>query len=275
MPVQISITRSWSDHTRLLHASRTEQQQNDCITARAMGVAKRDALLIWLVAVMVVVLANPRIPVAAAPSPEVVPSTPEVGWFLLTKARIGGIVPRRSLQDCASQLETCKAVLQQKKIDCQPEPAAPGGLFGVLGAIIRLILDFLFLAFRNCASDLENCTRETDSIVCPTGTPFTQSPVRAPTISAPVVAPPPTSPIVTTFYAIGDVPYSASEATILAQQMAALPNDAAFLIHVGDIRKNNGKNCEAAELSAVATILSSCPVPVFLLVGDNEYTGKC
>ena len=287
-----------------------------------MMVVNTKILVTWLWAVAAVVSANPKLLVAGGKSTSRLPNRSGVNAPPTTNVSDGRVVVlstsrKRGLQDssnCSSQLNECKTVLQQTKNNCQPETAAvpaTTGLLDILLAILRLILDFLLPAFRNCAADLEKCTGEVDNFVCTTNAPPTEAPVvdadrkkvpapapvKAPVVApikapvkapapapikapvmapaapppikapatapvaapvkAPVVAPAPapTPSLVTTFYAIGDVPYTASEAPILAQQMAALPNDAAFLIHVGDIRRDNDRACEAAEFSAVATIL--------------------
>jgi len=78
--------------------------------------------------------------------------------------------------------------------------------------------------------------------------------------------------LTTTFYAIGDVPYTENEATKLTRQMQELPTDGAFLVHVGDIRKDDDKDCERKEYSDVASILRLSRIPVFVLLGDNDWT---
>ena len=72
----------------------------------------------------------------------------------------------------------------------------------------------------------------------------------------------------TIFYAIGDIPYTSDQQSILQYQMENLipHHDAEFVIHVGDIR--NGKNqspCTRNEFHNVATILQYSPVPVFII----------
>ena len=75
----------------------------------------------------------------------------------------------------------------------------------------------------------------------------------------------------TKFYAIGDVPYTSREAEELEEQMRALPDDAEFLIHVGDIRSaRDGNRCSIEEYETVASIMLQSHAPVFLVMG-----GKC
>ena len=71
----------------------------------------------------------------------------------------------------------------------------------------------------------------------------------------------------TTFYAIGDVPYNTVQRTQLIQQIATIPADADFVIHVGDIRSaTDGSPCTLAEYQDIANILKESPVPVFIVV---------
>lgn len=72
------------------------------------------------------------------------------------------------------------------------------------------------------------------------------------------------------FYAIGDVPYSTQEAVALVKQIEQLPQDAEFLIHVGDIRSaRDGRSCEIEEYYNVASILNQSHVPVFMVMGGK------
>ncbi len=74
----------------------------------------------------------------------------------------------------------------------------------------------------------------------------------------------------TRFYAIGDVPYTSKEARELKVQIDNLPQDAEFVIHVGDIRSaKNGKKCEIQEYHEVAAILNQSHAPVFLVLGGT------
>lgn len=111
----------------------------------------------------------------------------------------------------------------------------------------------------------------------PTGHP-SSSPSRAPTAmpsdypSANPSTFPTSSDQVTTFYAIGDVPYTPAQAVKLKSQMLELPGDAEFLIHVGDIRaEDNHQVCVKQEYESVASILRLSHAPVFIVLGDNDW----
>ncbi|MDG1894622.1 MAG: hypothetical protein P8J37_06920 [Fuerstiella sp.] len=72
------------------------------------------------------------------------------------------------------------------------------------------------------------------------------------------------------FYAMGDVPYAPEEDVLLTQQVAELPQDAEFAVHVGDI-KGGASACDEAVYIKVAGMLRMATVPVFIIPGDNEW----
>ncbi len=73
-----------------------------------------------------------------------------------------------------------------------------------------------------------------------------------------------------TFYAMGDVPYTPEEDVLLPRQVAELPQDAEFVIHVGDI-KGGAAPCDEAVYIKVAGMLRQSAAPVFIIPGDNEW----
>ncbi len=73
-----------------------------------------------------------------------------------------------------------------------------------------------------------------------------------------------------TFYAMGDVPYKPEENILLPKQIAELPDDAEFVIHVGDI-KGGSAPCNEAVYNKVFGMLSQSVAPVFIIPGDNEW----
>lgn len=73
-----------------------------------------------------------------------------------------------------------------------------------------------------------------------------------------------------TFYAMGDVPYKPEEDRLLPQQIAELPDDGLFVIHVGDI-KGGSAPCDEAVFQKVSGMLSKSRTPVFIIPGDNEW----
>ena len=57
--------------------------------------------------------------------------------------------------------------------------------------------------------------------------------------------------------------------------MKTIPDDAEFVIHVGDIRaKTPTEDCPLEDYIVTADILKLSPVPVFVTLGDNEWNGK-
>jgi hypothetical protein len=67
---------------------------------------------------------------------------------------------------------------------------------------------------------------------------------------------------------IGDLPYSNIEKQRLVQHVGTLPENAEFLVHVGDIRAaTNGINCTLSEFEIVGDILKTSSVPVFIVPG--------
>lgn len=69
---------------------------------------------------------------------------------------------------------------------------------------------------------------------------------------------------------IGDLPYSNTEKQRLIEHVETLPEDAEFLVHVGDIRAAvNNTNCTLSEFDVVGDILKQSPVPVFIVPGGT------
>ena len=73
-----------------------------------------------------------------------------------------------------------------------------------------------------------------------------------------------------TFYAMGDVPYAPEEDTLLPKQITKLPDDAEFVIHVGDIKRGQPLCTEAVYIK-VSGMLRKSVAPVFIIPGDNEW----
>jgi len=101
-------------------------------------------------------------------------------------------------------------------------------------------------------------------VVVQTPTETTQSPTEGPSALEDTV---------TTFYAIGDVPYTSQQAAQLERQMRNIPDDAEFVIHLGDMRRADNSNpvCKRQEYEKVADILTRSHVPVFVILGDNDW----
>ncbi len=78
----------------------------------------------------------------------------------------------------------------------------------------------------------------------------------------------PTTPL--TFYVMGDVPYAPQEDLLLPKQIAELPEDGAFVVHLGDI-KRGFTPCSSGVYEKVSGMLRKSKAPVFIIPGDNEW----
>jgi hypothetical protein len=112
------------------------------------------------------------------------------------------------------------------------------------------------------------------SILFPTGSPSNRAPID-PQMErpweSPTESPTKAGPLVANFFVIGDLPYNEYEKDRLIKHVNSLPDDAEFLVHVGDIRDaENATDCKVSEFEMVGDILKRSPVPVFIVPG-----GKC
>ena len=86
-----------------------------------------------------------------------------------------------------------------------------------------------------------------------------------------------------TFYAMADAPYTDHERTvIMPQQIANLQNnsytnftntdadDAAFLVHLGDLQRAKVDECREHAYQNASAILKKSSLPVFVIPGDND-----
>lgn len=72
------------------------------------------------------------------------------------------------------------------------------------------------------------------------------------------------------FAVMGDAPYSEKEYGLLENQLAELPSETEFVVHVGDI-KPGALPCVESLYVRVAGVLRQSKKPVFILPGDNEW----
>ena len=73
-----------------------------------------------------------------------------------------------------------------------------------------------------------------------------------------------------TFSVMGDIPYSAEEYRLLPKQIADLPLESAFVVHLGDIKTGQAP-CDEVVYETVAALLAKSKPPLFIIPGDNEY----
>ncbi len=76
--------------------------------------------------------------------------------------------------------------------------------------------------------------------------------------------------VLVTFAAMGDVPRSREEEGLLVRQLAQLPADVEFVVHLGDI-KAGSTPCDERTYLKVAGLLATSQVPVLIVPGDNEW----
>jgi Calcineurin-like phosphoesterase len=74
----------------------------------------------------------------------------------------------------------------------------------------------------------------------------------------------------TLFWAIADVPYTLKDGKTLSSRLPKLDANVDFLIHLGDI-KRGFTPCNQKALDRVDSIMKLSPVPVLMIVGDNEF----
>ena len=73
------------------------------------------------------------------------------------------------------------------------------------------------------------------------------------------------------FYAMGDTPYAIEDHALLIAQIQNLSlNNALFAVHLGDIKTGSSK-CDESVYYRVAEHLRTSKLPMFVLVGDNEW----
>jgi hypothetical protein len=73
------------------------------------------------------------------------------------------------------------------------------------------------------------------------------------------------------FYATADVPYDADEEVKLMKDLDALPSDADFVIHLGNIQDASVSMCPATRYGDVASVLQKSPVTIFVVPGDEDW----
>ena len=75
----------------------------------------------------------------------------------------------------------------------------------------------------------------------------------------------------TSFWVVGDTSYSSAAATALNGYMNSVPQDAQFVVHLGDIWGGTHRSPALSGYQAVANTMLQSSKPVFMVLGDNEY----
>ncbi len=73
------------------------------------------------------------------------------------------------------------------------------------------------------------------------------------------------------FMVIGDSPYSSGEFTDLVDILSNIPAETQFVVHLGDVKSGSSSVDITTYFDDVATTLKTSTVPLFIVLGDNEY----
>jgi predicted phosphodiesterase len=79
------------------------------------------------------------------------------------------------------------------------------------------------------------------------------------------------SPNAVNFYVLSDEPYDMSDLRQLTRDLENLPNDAEFVIHLGNANGNAQSQCKEYGFERAAAVLKKCPVPMFVITGDKDW----
>jgi hypothetical protein len=72
------------------------------------------------------------------------------------------------------------------------------------------------------------------------------------------------------FWVIADTPNSSNANVMLPQMLHAAPDEVKFVFHLGDIKPGTNTSPSADAFEAAADMFLQSPVPVFVVVGDND-----
>jgi len=73
------------------------------------------------------------------------------------------------------------------------------------------------------------------------------------------------------FLAMGDSPYEDKEYFLIEKELENLPENAKFIIHLGDIKPKE-RDCGEDNYKDFRDLLKRSPIPVFIIPGDNGYS---
>ncbi|CAB9498397.1 expressed unknown protein [Seminavis robusta] len=73
------------------------------------------------------------------------------------------------------------------------------------------------------------------------------------------------------FYVTSDSPYDSSEEEKLSADLEALPSDAHFVAHLGNIQNSAVTLCSESRYSRVKDVLLQSPVPMFIVPGEEDW----
>jgi len=70
---------------------------------------------------------------------------------------------------------------------------------------------------------------------------------------------------------IADTPYNDGEIPVVTDILANLPEEVEFVVHLGDIKNGSSVLITADYLSEISSLLQTSTVPLFIILGDNEF----
>jgi len=73
------------------------------------------------------------------------------------------------------------------------------------------------------------------------------------------------------FYVTSDSPYDSGDEQKLLADLEALPSDAQFLVHLGNIQNSAVTLCAESRYGRVKDVLLQSPVPLFILPGEEDW----
>jgi Calcineurin-like phosphoesterase len=77
-----------------------------------------------------------------------------------------------------------------------------------------------------------------------------------------------------TFYATSDTPFGMDDEEKLAKDLHKIPNDAEFVMHLGNMQDAGVSLCPETHAAEAASILKKSPVPVMVIPGEHDWV-KC
>eukprot|EP00986_Skeletonema_menzelii_P020501 scaffold31369_cov166-Skeletonema_menzelii.AAC.2 len=73
------------------------------------------------------------------------------------------------------------------------------------------------------------------------------------------------------FYVLSDEPYDMTDLRQLTKDLENLPEDAEFVIHLGNANGSDQSQCQEYGFERAAAVLKECPVPMFVITGDKDW----
>jgi len=73
------------------------------------------------------------------------------------------------------------------------------------------------------------------------------------------------------FYVLADEPYDFSNAELLTRELEALPKDAEFVVHLGNVNADEQSRCKEYGFERAAAVLGESRAPVLVIPGDLDW----